>query len=51
MGMTGDGTTRREARLSGEDLTFWWADSPMQPTRGRGSAAACTGEVGGTAEP
>ena len=20
------------ARLSGEDLTFWWADSPMQPT-------------------
>ncbi len=19
-------------RLSGEDLTFWWADSPMQPT-------------------
>jgi WS/DGAT/MGAT family acyltransferase len=21
-----------EARLSGEDLTFWWADSPMQPT-------------------
>jgi hypothetical protein len=26
---------RREAstlRLSGEDLTFWWADSPMQST-------------------
>jgi len=22
----------RERRLSGEDLTFWWADSPMQPT-------------------
>ena len=21
-----------ETRLSGEDLTFWWADSPMQPT-------------------
>jgi diacylglycerol O-acyltransferase len=20
------------ARLAGEDLTFWWADSPMQPT-------------------
>src|SRR5512139_1158071 len=20
------------ARLTGEDLTFWWADSPMQPT-------------------
>jgi diacylglycerol O-acyltransferase / wax synthase len=20
------------SRLSGEDLTFWWADSPMQPT-------------------
>src|SRR5512143_2448085 len=19
-------------RLSGEDLTFWWTDSPMQPT-------------------
>ena len=25
-----DGTAA--ARLSGEDLTFWWADSPMQPT-------------------
>jgi len=22
----------RATRLSGEDLTFWWADSPMQPT-------------------
>jgi WS/DGAT/MGAT family acyltransferase len=21
-----------DTRLSGEDLTFWWADSPMQPT-------------------
>jgi len=21
-----------ESRLSGEDLTFWWTDSPMQPT-------------------
>ena len=21
-----------QARLSGEDLTFWWADSPTQPT-------------------
>ena len=22
----------RDARLSGEDLTFWWLDSPAQPT-------------------
>lgn len=22
----------RDSRLSGEDLTFWWLDSPMQPT-------------------
>jgi WS/DGAT/MGAT family acyltransferase len=24
--------TPETSRLSGEDLTFWWADSPMQPT-------------------
>jgi diacylglycerol O-acyltransferase / wax synthase len=24
--------TAVDTRLSGEDLTFWWADSPMQPT-------------------
>ena len=24
--------TAQTSRLSGEDLTFWWADSPMQPT-------------------
>jgi diacylglycerol O-acyltransferase / wax synthase len=26
------GDTATPLRLSGEDLTFWWADSPMQPT-------------------
>jgi WS/DGAT/MGAT family acyltransferase len=28
----GAGIRAESLRLSGEDLTFWWADSPMQPT-------------------
>ena len=32
MGMTVDESGSCDRRLSGEDLTFWWADSPMQPT-------------------
>jgi diacylglycerol O-acyltransferase / wax synthase len=28
----GAGNPPASLRLSGEDLTFWWADSPMQPT-------------------
>jgi WS/DGAT/MGAT family acyltransferase len=27
-----DGNGVGDSRLTGEDLTFWWADSPMQPT-------------------
>ena len=30
--MTPDAAPPGNDRLSGEDLTFWWADSPMQPT-------------------
>jgi WS/DGAT/MGAT family acyltransferase len=30
--MTLDAVPSEDQRLSGEDLTFWWADSPMQPT-------------------
>ena len=31
-GANGAGPLAAPVRLSGEDLTFWWADSPMQPT-------------------
>ena len=33
-------------RLAGEDVTFWWADSPMQDHDGdaaRAGSAACGG--------
>jgi len=30
--MAGQRSERTKRRLSGEDLTFWWTDSPMQPT-------------------
>src|SRR5512132_158342 len=30
--MTPDTTPSADQRLAGEDVTFWWADSPMQPT-------------------
>jgi WS/DGAT/MGAT family acyltransferase len=30
--MTNQEPRKSEGRLSGEDLTFWWSDSPMQPT-------------------
>jgi WS/DGAT/MGAT family acyltransferase len=30
--MTEETGAASNSRLSGEDLTFWWADSPMQPT-------------------
>jgi WS/DGAT/MGAT family acyltransferase len=30
--MTSHANGRGDGRLCGEDLTFWWSDSPMQPT-------------------
>src|SRR4029453_3702776 len=32
MSMSVDAIQSGDTRLSGEDLTFWWLDSPMQPT-------------------
>ncbi len=30
--MAANGEPREKVRLTGEDLSFWWMDSPMQPT-------------------